>query len=555
MTRSGCFQRRPDGERGAVLILSAVGLAIALLSAAMAVDVGSVIWRKRDLQVVADLAAQDAAQTLGTLPAPTDADAQVLAEESAARNDFDFVTAGNGLSAVVGTFDPATGFTPTTIDPNAVQVTAAREVPYTFVPGSNTVTVKAVAEFTNVARAAFSIGSSLATFDASNSTILGPLLTTILGTSPAVSASILSYQGLAASTVTLGDVATQLGFASVDDLMTGSATVGQLAQASANLLNADGETSADVVTLVGQIGTSSDAGLDFAFADIFDIAAGDGDAAASVGFNVFDMLTSAGQAAQIANGTTFLTVPLTASIPSPFGGSLVSSTLNLDLIQPPVVSAFGPVGTTASTAQMGLTLTSRIRVASPPVLGISALDLDLTLPVDISAAGGTGEITAIDCLTAPPPDTPVDLTVDTEAATAAATAATLTAKLAGVPLPGGANQPVASTGPVSVPAATGEVLTFPGLADSVPMTFPSEIQTVPGTGLPPTFTTDLVNNLQLGLLGVPVGPALSLLTPVTDQIDALILNPVLDALGLTVGGADLRTLAVQCVGSGGRLVA
>ncbi|MBW3574843.1 MAG: hypothetical protein KY450_08260, partial [Actinobacteria bacterium] len=161
--------RRASGERGAVLIFAALGLVIGILSAALAIDVGSVIWRKRDLQVVVDLAAGDAAQALAALPSFNQTDAQLLAENSADRNDFDFAAAGNSLMAELGTFDATLdpAFVPV-LDPalaDAVRVTARRQVGFNFVPGSNTVTVDAVASFGGDAKARFSIGSKLASLD------------------------------------------------------------------------------------------------------------------------------------------------------------------------------------------------------------------------------------------------------------------------------------------------------------------------------------------------------------------------------------------------------
>lgn len=55
---------RASGERGSVLILSTVCLVIAMLAAALAVDLGRLASDKRTDQKIADLAALDAARDL-----------------------------------------------------------------------------------------------------------------------------------------------------------------------------------------------------------------------------------------------------------------------------------------------------------------------------------------------------------------------------------------------------------------------------------------------------------------------------------------------------------
>lgn len=566
MTGLRVFRRNADGERGAVLVFAAVGIVVAILAAAMAIDVGSVIWRKRDLQVVADIAAADTAKQLAVAPSVTQVVADQLGREAASRNDFDFTTTGNSLTVVLGTYDssrtPAFAALPApdVALSNAVQVVAVREVPFNFAPGSNTVTTKAVASFDSEARAAFSIGSKLVGLDTRSSNVLGPVLSELLGVNPALSGGVVTYEGLASSNVELGDLAAELGFANVEELLAGNVTVPQLADASARILDREGTADASVITALTKIAVDGDSSVDsesILFGSIVDVEQGQGDAAVSMGINVLDLLTSAGQRAQVANGTTFLTVPLNVAIPG-----LTSSVLRLDFIQPPVISVFGPVGTQASTAQLTTTLTNRIQVEEPPVctttLGLttclpSALSVDLTMPIVITAAGATGTTDAIDCAVAPP-ETPVAIGVATQAADAT-TAAILSGKVDGVAV---ADNVALAEGRVPAGSGTASTLTFPKRpGDPTPMVFPSVIQSTVGAQ---TLATDLIDRtdgdgISLSVLGLEnVDPALALLTPVTNQIDSVILKLILDALGLSVGGADLRTLRVECPGGGARLV-
>ncbi len=547
MSTGSLLRHNADGERGAVLVFAAVGLVVAIFAAAMAIDVGSVIWRKRDLQVVADLAATDTAQQLATLAGgPTQTAAEQLARESATRNDFAFAATGNSLVVELGTFGPTGGFVLSApADATAVQVTARRLVDHTFFPGDTgtTVTTRAVASFTNEPRAAFSIGSKLASLDTRTSNVLGPVLSELLGVNPALSAGVVTYEGLASSAVALGDLAAELGFATVDELLAADVRVPQLADAAAQILDRDGTVDASVVNALLAVAVNGDSSVDsqvVAFGSIVEVEQGQGDAAAAMGVNVLDLLTSAGQRATVASGTSFLTVPLNVTIPG-----LASSSLRLDLIEPAVISTFGPVGTRAETAQIETTLTSRIEVTTPSICVLLVCIprlLRVDLPIVVTGADAVGTISDIRCLV-PEPESEVDITVVTGGASATANA---TASIVDIGVD------AASAGPIQVgPDVTNPPLTFPGPADPSPMVFPSAIQSTPGAQ---TLATSLITDAQLSLAGLDAGQLLSLVRPVTDQIDAVILNPLFDALGLSVGGADLRTQGVECDGGSSRLV-
>ncbi|HWI05760.1 MAG TPA: pilus assembly protein TadG-related protein, partial [Acidimicrobiales bacterium] len=70
---------RRHEERGAILVLSTVGLVLAMIAAGLAIDLGRIAQAARDDQRIADLAALDAARV-----AP--ADYPIAAAASAARN-------------------------------------------------------------------------------------------------------------------------------------------------------------------------------------------------------------------------------------------------------------------------------------------------------------------------------------------------------------------------------------------------------------------------------------------------------------------------------------
>ncbi len=100
------FARRHD-EAGSVLVLSIVGLTIAVIATALSVDIGRLAQERRRNQRVADMAALDAVRTLVASPAPADPSVavQAAASDSAVRNLFP-ASPGFVVAARPGTIDP-----------------------------------------------------------------------------------------------------------------------------------------------------------------------------------------------------------------------------------------------------------------------------------------------------------------------------------------------------------------------------------------------------------------------------------------------------------------
>jgi len=531
MLRTG----RPS-ERGSILILSTVGIVVAVIAAALGIDLGFLAHEARIDQKVADLAALDSVRALPLDPTSA-------AQLSATRNGFPYGSAGYSLDVKWGPTKtgPWSSLPADLAAANAVQVSA--KSPHTnffpFVSDGQSKTRKAVAATSD--KAQFSVGSKLATLNPTDNTVLNRTLTAILGTTPTINLTVLGYQGLAGGSVSLADlVAADPGLGTPDSLLTGTFTVRRLAQATLTALNnkaAGGDTAAAAAaTPLGTFASTINSTLMVRLGDILNIEqpADPASVAASTQFNVFDLITGAGEAGMF-DGTNAVTIPnLTLGI-----AGLVSETMKLTVIEPPKISAFGPSlyntttgtwATTASTAQVKLELTSHIIVGTCDLLSTC---VDLTMPLKVSAAKATGSLTAIRC-----PTGSTTRQADVEVVTAGANATAdnvLTAKLLGVDL-----LPPLSLVSTNVAVAGGT--TAPPLTFTGPP-FPTPIQSTSATGAGLATATQS----QLTLLGfIPVGPVLSLLSPVTSAIDTQILAPVFNALGLSVGGADVQTLRIEC---------
>ena len=86
----------PDGERGATLVIVVLALVAMFGMMVLVIDVGGLLWKRRELVNGSDAAALSAAQTCA-VPLTTDGrDAQTAADQAAAQN-----VTGSGLTSVV----------------------------------------------------------------------------------------------------------------------------------------------------------------------------------------------------------------------------------------------------------------------------------------------------------------------------------------------------------------------------------------------------------------------------------------------------------------------
>lgn len=169
-------------ERGAVAVLTGLMLSLLVTAAALSVDVGNLIFRKRELQSLVDVSSQDAVRAVGDLKAQGCMNAPAYAAASTERNGFDSVATGNTLALEYGTFDATTKVFEATLDcttANAVRLTATEQVRHVLVGPTSTLTASAIAytepKTTQVA------GSSVARFNATtDAATLDAILASIL---------------------------------------------------------------------------------------------------------------------------------------------------------------------------------------------------------------------------------------------------------------------------------------------------------------------------------------------------------------------------------------
>lgn len=358
-------RRRPRDERGAIIPMVAMLLAVLIPSTAMAVDLGMQRVVRRDLQALADVVALDlvrlvdgrtAAQItsgFNGLPTLDAAKAKTVARNTDVLGDPPTVTYKLAfMNSTTHLLEKEVGAGGKMVTrqavgsevPTAIEIVARGGVDFAFAPG------RGGAMRTSVAIPApstcFRLGSFAASLDASTSNLLVSLFPHLINNST-LSASAVGYQGLAALNVDLVDLVgvSSLGVGTPDALLElGGLTLGQFYAAVASAVQANGGPTASV-TLLQQLSTKANLTTTIAIRDILNITNA-GTAALAAQFNVLDLVTGAAYA---ANGTNTLSVPgLTTQVPG-----LTSLTTSLTVGDKPR-GACGGVGAKAKTGQVDL---------------------------------------------------------------------------------------------------------------------------------------------------------------------------------------------------------
>ena len=223
-------------DRGGVAVMAAVFGALICIAAALAVDVGSMVLKGREVQGAADLSALAAAQTLSQPLARTEAAVADTARANLA--DLASVRLQLGGYTPDRRLKPAARFTPGAARPNAARVVLSAPAPLYFgrwIMGRDSVTVSKSATAAlpgGQPSAMFSIGSRLASLDGG---LANALLSGLLGSH--VSLTVMDYRALADARVNLlqfsDALAAELGVTAgdYDALLAHEAQTGQVLKA------------------------------------------------------------------------------------------------------------------------------------------------------------------------------------------------------------------------------------------------------------------------------------------------------------------------------------
>ncbi|MGQ0830517.1 MAG: pilus assembly protein TadG-related protein [Microthrixaceae bacterium] len=561
-------------DRGATLPIVAVLLPVLILMTAFAVDLGRQRSSRRTMQARADVIALDMirladGRTEVEIAAgdATHQSAEVALAASAARNDIERakIVELDWGTMVAGAFN--TSSLPT---PNAVKVTTRETTKYFFQPGGGDAERSAIAtrsplvDLTVGALAAGfqpSVPSSVA-LDAEVNALNARLAAHFGATIPnpgTAGFDLVGYRGLAAADVDLWRVAANGGFASPDALLTNTITAGEFFSWTASALDqqaAEGDpnaasAAAEMRRFQTQMGVDNNASM--RLGDTIAFQQGGDEAAASGAVSALDLLSAGGE---VITGSSFLTYQLVPTVPG-----ITSVTVKQHTIVPATTRLGLGVGGTATNEQVRF----QVDLVVAPLVGMTQA---VKIPLVVEAATAIGTVNRLSCAE-PSANSEAAIDVSTNAVkvtlgTAAdLSAATLVINQGVMIDAGGLTVSALLNLGLSLATITGLNLntTTTGTATAslgggnTQLTFLPEVPPVPyqrapggfgATALGAQLQSTFVARLNNALLGTTASAAMAnQLSYVFSNLDTTIVDPLLSASGVSIGGAVVRAHNLQ----------
>ncbi|MEX5510709.1 pilus assembly protein TadG-related protein [Pseudomonas paralactis] len=385
-------------QRGAIGLMAAGTLALALVFTLLAVDSGRLYLEKRKLQSVADTSALEAAGLGGQCGTNTTANA--YATQNAARNGF---VVGNGRTLAVTCGTLATNalntrvFTADATKSDAIRVVASRTVMTSIANGLwNLFSGAPIAPQINLSATAvaatpppvaqLSIRSSLASVDSSKSPLLNLVIGNLLGGNLALTAA--GWNGLLQTNVNLLSYLDQLAInldvkaGDYDALLNTAVSATQLIDAAVKVLQKNGAAVTSVINDVIAIQAIAPNAKLLTVGDLIDIATGTPTAALNSNVQLFQLLEAVAQLSSSKSA-----VSAAAQIALPLVGNV---SIQTKVIEPPQLSAIGNPAL-AKKGLLNTPPTDQIFVRTAQVRTL----VSIQLPVLNGISGLTSAVSAI----------------------------------------------------------------------------------------------------------------------------------------------------------------
>lgn len=339
-------------QRGAIGLMAAGTLAVALVFMLLAVDSGRLHLEKRKLQSIADTSALEAASR-GGLCTPTTS-ANDYAKENATRNGFTVVAGDNsrGLAVTCGTLTTNASnirvFTADATKNDAVRVVATRSVMTSIAGGiwsmfsGGPMSTQMILSATAVAAyappvAQLTIRSSLGTVDASKSPILNMVIGNLLGGNLSLTAA--AWNGFLTTNVNLLSYLDQLAIelnvkaGDYDALLNTAVSASQLIEAAVKVLQKNGSVATAIINDVISVKAIASNTQLLKVGDLLKVATGTPAAALNTSVQLFQLLETV---AQLSNSKSAVSAATQVNIP------LVGNvSIQTKVIKPPQLSAIG----------------------------------------------------------------------------------------------------------------------------------------------------------------------------------------------------------------------
>lgn len=373
--------RGPARQRGAIGLMAAATLAIALGFTLLVIDTGRLYMEQRKLQRVADTAALEAVSRDGNCKSGQSA--TIYASQSATRNGFT-VTADNTLTASCGTLqtgaDNLRAFVVDATKTAAVQVIVSRPVNTSIAAGigallsggpvslTTRLSATAVAAEPKITLAQLSIRSTLLSVDSARANLLNPLFSTLLGGN--VNLAVGGWDGLVKTDINLlkfmDQLAIELGVSAGNytALLNTQGSVTQFIKAAANVVNLNGAT-AQVKTALANLQVAATGASPIKLGDLLQLQTGTQEAGLDATVQLFQLIQGFVQLAN-KNSAVIATLPVNVL-------GLAGVSTRIKVIQPPQFSAVGDPAL-AKVAPLGV---NRIYVSTAQVRVLVSVDLSL----------------------------------------------------------------------------------------------------------------------------------------------------------------------------------
>ena len=339
----------PARQRGAIGLMAAATLSLALVLMLLVVDTGRLYMEQRKLQRVVDSAALEAVSRGGNCQSGLSA--ATYAGQSAVRNGF-IIDSNNTLATTCGSVQTAvSGLRAFTVDAtrsSAIKVVASRTVTTSFAGGvqalfsgsavslNTTLNASAVAAQPTPTVAQLNIRSTLASINTAQSNILNPLFSGLLGGN--VNLTALGWDGLLNTDINLLSYLNQLAInlnvaaGNYTQLLNTQATVTQLIQAAATVVQLNGAT-ATVITALGQLQVAAINAAPVKLGDILQLQTGTTAAGLDANLQLLQLIQGV---VQLANSKSAVAATLPISVLG-----LANVTVRVKVIEPPQFSAIG----------------------------------------------------------------------------------------------------------------------------------------------------------------------------------------------------------------------
>ena len=502
--------------------------------AALAVDVGSISLKARQIQGTADLAAMAAARDLDN--------AEVAAHATASANHSDVQTVSviKGGYVADARMKPNDRFSPGASEPNAARVEVTAPAPLFFgrwILKRESVTVRKVATAAipgGQPQAMFSIGSRLASLDGG---LANALLSGLLGSN--VSLTVMDYRALAGAQVNLlqfsDALATDLGVTAgdYDALLQHDVTTGRALKVLESIASADTKSVLSKLTR-----TPVDATLKLK--DLIGVEAGAKQGlreALDANVSALDLIMAS---LETANGDRQVALDLGAR------AGLADLDIMLAIGERPNKSPW--ITITGKGEPIIRTAQARIYLKATTAQALSGL-AQVKLPILVEAASSEARLSRIDCVGSPA------VTLAVRPGVARARIGTIDeSKLKNfkAPLTSSPATLVSILNLVTVKAhADLEIadLNWQEVEFNASDISDQTIKSVRSRGFVNGLIVSLLQRLEVSLLGLDLGGLVKavgvLLTPLGSVLDGVV-QPLLDLLGLKPGEADVRVHGVQC---------